>query len=251
MQLHPISSSLIVGTKVEGLIILVLTGFWAATVSIVSDASNGLAVGSGSDGVTVTNGNLYYFSWAGFVSAVMLIVSYLRDIFGLDVADELRSRSARLPQWAALLAAQLVVMGASANVFDQKCAGTQLESDTYCARTTYGIALGCIGTAFALVIVGMKITTSVASFVIETLVSVLLTIMNGFGVALLTSAQGPGKGLGNLYYFSWISLLVSFMLIASCFETYKNGGDNVANHSPGQAQNDKSNDVQVEELDQI
>jgi len=255
LQLHPIGASIIVGTKAEGFVILLLTAFWAATVTIVSDARNGLAVGEGG---AVINGNLYYFSWAGFVTAIMLIVSYLRGAFGVDVAGEIRNRAARLTPWSAVLASQLIVMGASANIFDQECA-PQLESDVFCRRTAFGISIGAIGTAFALVIVGMKISTSSISFMVESAFAGILTILNAFGVAYLTSTKGPGSALGNLYYFSWISLVFSAMLVASCFETYKNGGNPPpsAEHSAGSevAYNNnepKSDDINVETLeDQI
>ena len=250
MQLHPMCSALFVGTKVEGVIIVILTAFWCATVAIVSDARNGLAVSS--DGGAVTNGNLYYFSWAGFVCSVMLVVSYLRGVFGVDVAGEIRNRSARLSLWSALLAAQLVVMGASANIFDQDCS-PQTASDTFCSRTKFGISVGAVGTAFALAIVGMKIATASVSFMCESVISVILTTLNAFGVAYLTSAKGPGSALGNLYYFSWISLVCSAMLIASCFETYKNGGQE--SHEPGTELREEGNngikpdDFAVESLD--
>lgn len=251
MQLHPIGASLIVGTKVEGFVIIMLTAFWAATVTIVSDARNSLAV---DEGGAVTNGNLYYFSWAGFVTSIMLIVSYLRGAYGVDVAGEIRNRAARLTQWSALLAAQLIVMGATANIFDQRCA-PQSESDVFCRRTSFGIAIGVIGTVFALVIVGMKISTTSISFMVESTFAIILTILNAFGVAYLTSAKGPGSALGNLYYFSWISLVFSAILVASCFETYKNGGNPpAAEHSSGAEMNQnnngpKSDDINVEVMD--
>jgi hypothetical protein len=251
LQLFPIGSSLFVGTKIEGVAILILTAFWAATVSIVSDASNGLAVGTdpncNNGNVTVTNGNLYYFSWAGFVCSIMLLVSYLRAAFGVDVAGEMRSRSARLTIWSALLASQLVVMGTSANIFDQFCS-PQVQTDTYCNRTKFGISIGAVGTAFSLAVVGMKIAASAVPFVLEAVVAVILTTLNAFGVAYLTSAKGPGAGLGNLYYFSWISLVSSAMVIAGCFETYKSGGD----HSAGTemtGNTTKPGDIPVESLD--
>lgn len=214
-QMHPIASSLVVGTKVEGVVMLILTGFWAGTVSIVSDARHGLAVNSSGD---VSNGNLYYFSWAGFVCAIMLCVSYLRDIFGVDVASELKNRSARLTLWSALLAAELIVMGSCANIFDQDCAPRTSVSDVFCKRTKFGISVGVIGTAFSLGVVGMKVATSQAPFVLESVFAVFLCVLNGFSVGFLTSARGPGSGLGNLYYFCWVSLLCSFMISASCFK---------------------------------
>lgn len=174
-------------------------------------------------------GGLFSLSWvnnftgAGFVTSIMLVVAYLRGVFGVDLAGEIKNRAARLTIWSALLACQLVVMGASANVFDKNCA-VDVESLAYCKRTKYGIGLGAVGTAFSLAVVGMKMVTSIAPFVVEGVLAFLLCIMNGFGVALLTSAQGPGSPIGNLYYFTWLSFLCNFMLVASVYEDYRNIG---------------------------
>lgn len=254
MQLHPIGSALIVGTKVEGVVILLLVGFWAATVSIISDARNMLSVDA--DG-KVKNGNLYYFSWAGFVCSVILLISYLRAIFGVDLAGELRNRSERLTVWSALLAAQLVVMGASANIYDLYCSPNTTKADAYCSRTTFGIVAGVIGTLICLAVVGMKIAASAVPFVGECFAALVLTIMNAFVVAYLTSPSGPGSPLGNLYYFSWISLVTSGMLIAGCFETYKSGGESSVatnSHSAGTEMTSNANgngpdDIAVDPLD--
>lgn len=53
-------SGYIVDTRAEGVICLILAAFWAATVAVVSNATNGLAVNSELDN-TIVNGNLYYF----------------------------------------------------------------------------------------------------------------------------------------------------------------------------------------------
>jgi len=238
MHLHPIGATLIIGTKVEGLLILVLTAFWTATVSIVSDARHGLAV---DESGVVTNGNLYYFSWAGFVCAIMMCVSFLRGVFGVDVVGEFKGRSERLTPWSALLACQMIVMGTCANIFDQDCTPIVDVPVAFCTRTKFGIAIGCIGVAFSLAIVGIKIATSSAPFMLESLFAIILTILNGFGVAYLTSAKGPGTGLGNLYYFSWGSLLVSVMLCVSVVEQR-----NSARPAPQDAGN---GEIPVEPLD--
>ena len=152
LQLHPVTSLFVVGTRIEGILCIILLAFWAATVAIVSDASHGLAVNE--DGA-VQNGNLYYFSWAGFVTAILLTVSYLRGVFGVDVAGELQNRSARLTTWSGLLASSLIVLGACANIFDQDCS-PQVESDTYCQRTKYGLSLGAVATTFCSGCCGIK-----------------------------------------------------------------------------------------------
>ena len=247
-QLHSVSASIVVGTKIEGGVILLMAGFWAGTVSIVSDARHGLAVNS--QGI-VSNGNLYYFSWAGFVCSVMLLVTYLRGVFGVDVASELRNRSARLTLWSALLAAQLVVMGSCANIFDQDCAPRKTVTNEFCRRTKFGVSVGVIGTAFSLGVVGMKVATSQAPFLLEFLFAVMLVFLNGFGIAYLTSPRGPGSGLSNLYYFSWISGVCSFFAALSCLQDYRGMTSGAAtaqdaNHTSGTP---VENDIPVEPLD--
>lgn len=239
-QLHPISSLFVVGTKVEGIVCILLLAFWAATVAVVSDASNGLAVSTQGE---IQNGNLYYFSWAGMVTAIMLSVSYLRGVFGVDVAGEMQNRSARLTTWSALLAASLIVMGACANILDQDC-NPQIQSDTYCKRTRYGIALGATATFFSLAVVALKIATTAAPFVAEGFFALILTIMYTAGVAVITSAKGPGSAIGNLYYFSWIGFVCCFLLLASCIEDYK-GGSKAADGQNG----NHNGDIQVEAMD--
>jgi hypothetical protein len=246
MHLNAVTSLLIVGTKLEGSLATILVAFWAATVAIVSDSSKGLAV----DEIgAVVNGNLYYFSWAGFVCSVLLLVSFLRDIYGVDVAGEIRARSVRLTTWSAHLACSMVVMGASANAYDTTCYAGVQGKGKYCRRAVFGIVLGVLATLIAVSIVGMKIATASSPFLVEATLSILLLISYAFEVAFITSQEGPGAPLGNLYYFSWLSFITAFLLSASCFEDY-NAAKNMAyqqNQQPEQNVND--NELQVESLD--
>jgi hypothetical protein len=177
----------------------------------------------------------------------LLVISYLRAVFGVDLAGEVKNRAARLTLWGGLLACQLVVMGASANIFDKDCANLDTSS-VFCKRTKFGIALGAIGTVLALTVVAMKMLTSIAPFVVEGALALILCIMNGFGVAFLTSAQGPGSPIGNLYYFSWLSWFSSFMLLASVYDDYTNGGAVGANDDNKEEQNGAS-DFPVETIE--
>lgn len=60
MHLNALSSTFIVGTKIEGGLCVLLVIFKVALVALVTDSSHGLAV---DDVGSVYNGNLYYFSW--------------------------------------------------------------------------------------------------------------------------------------------------------------------------------------------
>ena len=138
MHLSSVSSIRIVNTPLEGFLCLIFLGLQAATVAVVTEPNNNLAVMpvSAGGGGGVINGNLYYFSWAGFVMSVIISVSYFRSMYHIDVAGEIRSRSARLIYWAILLAASLVVMGSSANIFDADCSATEENRlMKYCNRT--------------------------------------------------------------------------------------------------------------------
>jgi len=223
MHLNSVSSLLIVGTKIEGALCLILVVFWVALVAVVTDSRQGLAV---DELGAVDNGNLYYFSWAGFVCSILLLISYLQDAFGINVGSELRTRSPRLSLWSAQLATAIVVMGASANFYDGACG---IGQGSACSRAVYGIVYGALATLASVAVVGMKIATGKSPFLVESLASVVLLILSGLGVALITSQNGPGAELGNLYYFTWATFLTSFMLLASCIEDYKSasGGGNL------------------------
>jgi hypothetical protein len=192
-HLIPLTANIFVGTMVEGVLTFVLICFWAATVSIVTNASNGLSVSEADATNQVSNGNLYYFSWAGFVTSIVIMVDYLRSSMGVDVVGEMRNRSARLTLWAGLLAASLVVMGSSARVFGESCTSDDFYAASYCKRTKFGIALGTITMTLAVVVVALKLCLSGSSFLIEFVSAFLLSIMNAFGVAYITSSFGPGK----------------------------------------------------------
>jgi hypothetical protein len=216
-------SRLLVGTKLEGFTIAVLCILWASIVSIVTDTSNHLAVisvasSSGAGNVVSLNGNLYYFSWAGFVTSILLLVSYLREAFGVDLVGQVRQRAARLQVWTGLLASALVVLGSSARVFqEEQCS---VVATVFCGRTKFALAVGAMGVVMGLLVVAMKLLTASAPFGMEFVMAIFLCVLNAFGVSYITSPTGPGSSIGNLYYFSWINFLCAAMLLADCFQQY-------------------------------
>lgn len=249
MHLSPLSSIYIVGTKIEGGICAALVIFWVTTVGVITNPRYALAVKNTGE---VSNGNLYYFSWAGFVCSVTLSVSYLQSAFELDVAGEIQSRAARLTYWSALLATSLVVMGCSVDTFASVCAGNN-DGDyyTYCRRTKFGIGLGLVATLSCTYVVASKIAFSVLPFMVEGLLSIALTVLYVFGVSYITSQEGPGAPLGNLYYFTWLSFLASAMISASCFEDYQASKSALGNTQAEQSENNDDSEIAVENLDDV
>lgn len=217
-HLYPGPAEKVVGTKVEGFITVVYMALGAVIVYVVSNSSDGLAVVNGA----VRAGNLYYFSWAGLVTSIMVFVAYLRSSYQIDVAGAIKDRSPRLTQWAAFLVSSLVVMACGADIFNDFC-DDGAKGQKFCNRTTFAVVLGTFGTLLALIIVAYKVGRGDAPFILEVIFSALMCVSYAFGVAFITSEEGPGSPLGNLYYFSWISFLLTFFLGSSCYEEYQTG----------------------------
>jgi len=147
----------------------------------------------------VQNANLYYFSWAGFITAIIILVGFLRDAFGLDLVGAVSHRAARLQWWAACLAVSIVVMGSASQVINRDCQADEYDfSQSYCRKTRMAIASGSLGTIFSLLVIAAKLiqytaTESSTPFLVESASSIFLTILSAFNVAYTTSADSPGE----------------------------------------------------------
>jgi hypothetical protein len=212
-HMNSVASVLVVGTRLEAFTVVILLVLWSVTVAIVTDPSNGLAVGE--DGA-VLFGNLFYSGWAGWGLSVTLAASCMRTTYGVA---SLTARAARLTEWASLFACSVVVMGGAANIYDADCT-IDGRNATWCKRTTLAVSLGSIGTILSLIIVGLKILSQ-PPFVLEVLVSFLLFLSWAIGIGYITSELGPGAPIGNIYHFSWFSFLLTFMLGSSCYQDYE------------------------------
>ena len=230
LHTRPVLESVILGTKIEGGVLVVLLALWAALVAVVSDTRHGLATDpSGS----VSNGNLYYFSWGGLAMGVALMLSYIRSVWGFDVTTELQNRAKRLQYWVWLVIIGLVQMGSSARLFDNHCGKTnygigvaEMGSVAFCRRCQLGIALGIVtaiaSLAVSVIKMGMTSNRKVLTklFTTEMFLSGVLVVWQAIGVAFITSQTGPGAPLNNLWYSSWGSLVLGIILVASCVEDW-------------------------------
>jgi len=234
LHTRPLLSIVIVGTKIEGGIIFVLLTFWSALVAIVSDTRHGLATDSSG---SISNGNLYYFSWAGLAMGVALVLSFIKSIWGFDVTAELRNRAKRLQYWACLGILGLIQMGSSARLFDNHCGRSnhglgegEIASIKFCRRCQLGIVLGIFSAVGSMAMLGLKIGVTSSDkvlrllFTAELVMSWVMVTMQAVGVAFLTSEEGPGAPLNNLFYSSWGSLGSSLVLAASCIEDWSAAG---------------------------
>lgn len=224
-----------------------LLTFWSALVSIVSDTRHGLATDSSG---SISNGNLYYFSWGGLAVGVALMLSYVRSVWGIDLTAELQNRARRLKYWVYLGIVALIQMGSSARLFDNHCGRSnaglgvaEMGSIKFCKRCQLGIVLGSLTAIASMAVVGVKmgVTSKPWLFTTEMVLSSAMVVCQSVGVAFLTSQQGPGAPLNNLFYSSWGSLAVGLFLAASCIEDWSAAGGAV------KAANAGNNSAVVEE----
>lgn len=229
----PETSRLLMGTKLELALIFIVSAFTCAAVGTATNPATGMAVNA-SGGVSF--GNLYYSTWASFACGLALLMSFMRTERGLDVSSELKSRGKRFRYWVLLVVTTLIVMGSSASSYDAKCGDINndeaFKPRKYCRRAAFGVSAGCIGCVGSLAVVAMRLSCTTKEnnadedsgnpnkiiFVGECISSLILLCFYCFAVAYLTSEEGPGAPLGNLYYSTWITFGLIFFVAASCFE---------------------------------
>jgi len=215
---HPIYRNIIVGTKIEGIAILILLLFSTILVALISGPQRGLAVDS--DGAVFV-GNMYYFSWLSFFTGVLTLSSYVETVFGINLVQTMRNKSTSFTYWSALLVTSMIVMGTSADVYNRNCdVANEEKQQPFCSRTILAVVVGSIGTVFALVMIVLKIAYGQVPFLTEVSLTLSLFILYLVELAYVTDIDGPGSPLGNLYYFSWASFLLTFMVGKACYEDY-------------------------------
>lgn len=215
---NPCVGSVILGTRFEAIITIVCLAFAIILVAIITGPGHGLAV---DDDGAIAYGNQYYFAWVALFTCFVITQNMVATMFGINVAESIKTRSKSFSYWMALLFSSVVVMGSSAEYHGRQCGGMDERPQPFCSRCVFGITVGVIGVFFSGGIVVMKIVHGLASpFLIEVGICLWLALLYLFEVGFVTDNKGPGAPLGNLYYFSWISFLLTIGILNACHEDY-------------------------------
>ena len=123
----------------------------------------------------------------------------------------------------------MLMTGASSAIHDNNCASyanpTIPPTPSYCRRTTLSLVLSIGACCISVLIIGIKLALSSYSrnyFMFEAYLSLILFIGFAFGIAFITSRNGPGGPIGNLYYTTWGSVVSITLIACSCFAEYQN-----------------------------
>lgn len=166
----------------------IVCALWCAAIAVVMNPRNELAIESIGVAHVIRNTNLYFFTWAAFLSSAYVLTSIAHEYRLVDV----QTAPLNLVRWYLLLIASVVVLGTSSKLKELTCS-PDIGGDEYlCRITSYGISFGVITACLALIPI---IWTHIAemNMIVESIVGVVVTIFYCVGAAYITDVTGPGK----------------------------------------------------------
>jgi hypothetical protein len=178
---------------------------------------NSIAVGY----TQVIDANLYFASWGTFACILWICGSLAKLLYGFDIAATatpiVKSRQGK---WYALVAASIIVMGASIRVFRAfECSLEVMKKAPTCRQTKFAISAGVIGTFVSVLITIFQANYNMAQKH-EWFGSIAMLITWTFGLVYITFGEGPGHAIGNLYFATWGSFVLSILIFAECYREY-------------------------------
>lgn len=207
-----------IGTIKESSFAVIAFALWCAAIAIIQNPKNSLAVKEDDLQVVIRNTNLYFFSWASFITSAYVLSSISQDH---DVVN-VRNVPLKLTRWYLLMVCSVVVLGISSNLKSITCSGSSTDlglvstdlafDENRCRRTDYAISFGVVTTVLTFVPIILSHCGWLKSF-IEVPVAVVVLAFYCVGVAVITdTVHGPASNVGNLYFASWIGFYLAISL---------------------------------------
>lgn len=221
-----------------------LIAIWCAGLPVIMNPANSIAVGY----TTVTNANLYFASWGAFACVLWICGSLAKLLYGVDlVAQATPIVKSRKGKWFALVASSIIVMGASIRVFKAfDCTLEVMKKAPTCKQTKFSISAGVIGTCASVLN-----TLFQANFGVvrehEWAGSIVMLIIWSFGLGFVTFGEGPGHSIGNLYFATWASFVLSILLFAENYLEYLAAKEQAANPTSTEEVPEPMDDVPIVE----
>ena len=204
---------------------------------------NSLAVST----TVVDNANLYFSTWAAFCCCLWIVGSQAQETCGLDITHV----APRKAKAYGLVASSLVVLGSSIRIFkDLNCHEAAMTGVDICWRTKYAISVGVIG--FCIAIFSMIVLHEGLTQVnYELFGSGFLLVLWAVGLAFITFGRGPGHSIGNLFFATWVSLIISIFLFTESARAYLGGQEAAQQQSTTEeARESTVPNIDMEEMDE-
>ncbi|KAL3943880.1 MAG: hypothetical protein SGBAC_002038 [Bacillariaceae sp.] len=191
------------------LLFLWLTGMW-----VIQNPENNIATGIGS----ILDANIYFASWGAFLCSILLCGKVAQDIYGFDVAGRVSPLvKSRAGKWYMMVFSSLIMTVASVRAFlAESCDSDVMTMAPKCTQTKLAIATGVVGTIFAGAVTGYALKTGPLKLLYEWNAALVMLVISAFAIAYVTAGEGPGSSVGNLYFTTWATFLLSILIFTSC-----------------------------------
>jgi quinol-cytochrome oxidoreductase complex cytochrome b subunit len=195
-------------------------GFWSAVIPVVMDPRNGFAVSE--DGIV--NANLYFFSWAGLIMSFIVFIGHINE------RNQQTKRIAFIETpsiWACLCVTSCITMVSASRLFNvdectAKDSGGPDSEPGHCSRLTWGVSLGLTSTLLSVAWPACHAFASEKmTELVEPVLSTLVLILWVFGISYITfgGSKAPGASVGNLYFATWGSFVISAYLTMNAWKS--------------------------------
>jgi hypothetical protein len=179
-------------------------GIWCAGLPNILNTDSSLAINEFGG---IANVNLFFTSWAAFVTSMCLFVGMVPKLMGE------RAQSPFMSHWMGMGTASFIVMTQAVSYWRDMC---DIDNDTaMCKRDMFAFILGAVGGLFAILFTGYH------HEMLEQGMSVILCVLWCFGIAYFTFEEGPAMMTGTFYFAIWASFLFALnMAVASMMALY-------------------------------
>ncbi len=182
----------------------IVSALWCGAIALVMNPRNELAIQQLGRFHIIRNTNLYFFTWAAFLSSAYVLASVAQQYRLADV----QNAPPNLVRWYLLLIASVVVFGTGSKLRDLTCSDTIFGLDEDLCRTTnYAIGLGVVSAGLSLISILWSHLAKM-SLIVDSINGVIVTVFYCVGAAYITDVTGPGMCIKGIKYCS-IALIMN------------------------------------------
>lgn len=119
-----------------------------------------------------------------------------------------------------------------------------------CRQTKFAISAGVVG--FFIAVIWMFAShMGVTQVNFELYGSGFLLVLWVFGLAFITFGQGPGHAIGNLFFATWVCLIISIFLFAESMRAFLGGQEGAQQQSTTEETHESTVPaIDMEEMDE-
>jgi len=178
------------GKRPEGVLVLLVLIMWCAGLPTLMDwKHHDLATAY----MSFLNANVFFSGWASLIVVMILATKHFEIMFQ-------REDDKHLYHWVGFATAGIILMADTSRYWRDDC--KDVEDDKTCSRTMFGFILGAFSFFVGMAMAGLKVPLRLAQYT-----SMVFVMAWCFGVAYITFDEGPGAGVGTIYFASWAALL--------------------------------------------